>query len=350
MAAIFSFFLFLLCLGLIILVFYHRLKFTQKTGGRFILWPMLSLLLIFGIHSFLGVFKANQTYFWQQTIYGVSLGSVYALIALGYTMVYGIVKLINFAHGEIYMLGAFAGFYGVTYLDLPFYLALIFAMISASFAGIVVERIAYKPLRNSPRLAILITAIGMSLLLQNVGQKVFGSIPRTFPRQFSGLYRIGNINIDQPRIIVFVITFLLMAGLNYFVTYTKSGRAMRAVSQDRDAAQLAGVSVDRTIALTFAVGSFLAGAAGILVAIVFPQIRPTMGLMPGLKAFVAAVIGGIGIIPGAVLGGMIIGISENLVTAYISSSWRDAIAFGLLIIILLFKPAGILGKNTREKV
>ncbi len=344
---------FIICaifLAMIWALFKNKKRISSSPIGRFFFGFLLIILSIGAVNYFLVGINANRLYFWQQTIYGVSLGSVYALIALGYTMVYGIIRLINFAHGEIYMIGAYAGFFAVASLGLPFFLALMFAMLTSALAGVLVERIAYKPLRKAPRLAVLITAIGMSLLLQNVGQKVFGSIPRSFPRQFTGLYRIGELNIDQSRAIIFVITFLLMLILQYFVVYTKPGKAMRAVSQERDAAQLVGVNVDRTIALTFFVGSLLAGAAGILVAIVFPQIRPTMGLMPGLKAFVAAVIGGIGIIPGAVLGGLIIGVSENLVTAYVSSSWRDAIAFGLLILILLLKPSGILGRNVKEKV
>ena len=190
----------------------------------------------------------------------------------------------------------------------------------------------------------------MSLLLENVGQKLFTSTPRTYPTIFKASYEVLGVSVDQSRIIIFAITVLLMIGLQYFVTYTKPGMAMRALSQDRDAARLMGINVDRVISITFAVGSALAGAAGILVGIVYPQIKPTMGVMPGLKAFVAAVIGGIGIIPGAMLGGMIIGVSENFVTAYISSSWRDAIAFGLLILILLVRPSGLLGKSVREKV
>ncbi len=350
MQPVFGFALFAVFVALIVVLARNKKRFPANPISSFFFGFIIVLLAIGAANYFMVAISANRLYFWQQTIYGVSLGSVYALIALGYTMVYGIVRLINFAHGEIYMIGAYAGFFGVTSLGFPFYFALIFAMLTAALAGVIVERIAYKPLRKAPRLAVLITAIGMSLLLQNVGQKIFGSIPRSFPRQFTGLYRIGEINLDQSRVIVFAVTFLLMVALQYFVTFTKPGKAMRAVSQDRDAAQMVGVNVDRTISLTFFVGSLLAGAAGILVAIVFPQIRPTMGLMPGLKAFVAAVIGGIGIIPGAVLGGLIIGVSENLVTAYISSSWRDAIAFGLLILILLVKPSGILGRNTREKV
>ncbi len=335
---------------LIVLLFKFKVQLTLHTAGQIAYTPLMFILAVLALNYLLVGLEADRIYFLQQTVYGISLGSVYALIALGYTMVYGIVRLINFAHGEIYMLGAYAGFFAVTSMGLHFVLALIFAMAAAALAGVLVERIAYKPLRNAPRLAVLITAIGMSLLLQNVGQKVFGSIPRSFPRQFDGLYQIGGINLDQSRIIIFLITFLLMLALQYFVNYTKPGRAMRAVSQDRDAAQLMGINVERTISSTFAIGSMLAGAAGILVAIVFPQIRPTMGLMPGLKAFVAAVIGGIGIIPGAVIGGLLLGVSENLVTAYLSSSWRDAIAFGMLIVILLVKPSGILGRNVREKV
>ncbi len=350
MLPVLGFGIFAVAIGMMVVGIKFRHPFTAHKVGRFAYTPFMIFLGVLAFNYLLIGLEADRVYFLQQTVYGISLGSVYALIALGYTMVYGIVRLINFAHGEIYMLGAYAGFFAVTSLGLHFILALIFAMVAAALAGVLVERIAYKPLRSAPRLAVLITAIGMSLLLQNVGQKVFGSIPRSFPRQFHGLYQIAGINLDQSRIIIFVITVLLMLALQYFVAYTKPGRAMRAVSQDRDAAQLMGINVDRTIASTFAVGSMLAGAAGILVAIVFPQIRPTMGLMPGLKAFVAAVIGGIGIIPGAVLGGLILGVSENLVTAYLSSSWRDAIAFGMLIIILLVKPSGILGRNVREKV
>jgi branched-chain amino acid transport system permease protein len=328
----------------------YRAFIASSPVLKYSYYPALILLIILGLNYALVAAGANHKHLWQQAVYGLSLGSVYALIALGYTMVYGIIKLINFAHGDIYMIGAYAGYYAVTAWHLPFIPALIIAMAAASLLGVLVERIAYKPLRNSPRITLLITAIGMSLLIENVGQKVFSATPRTYPTMFTGSYEVFGVLIDQSRLIIFVVTVFLMLALQYFVTYTKPGMAMRAVSQDRDAARLMGINIDKVIAITFAVGSALAGAAGILVGIIFPQIKPTMGVMPGLKAFVAAVIGGIGIIPGALLGGLIIGLSEYFVTAYISSSWRDAIAFGLLILILLIRPSGILGKNTREKV
>lgn len=342
----------LLCLvvALFALLRKYRAVVVSNTAFKYSYYPASALLVILAVNFLLVAIGADRLFFVQQAVYGLSLGSVYALIALGYTMVYGVIKLINFAHGDIYMVGAYAGYYAVTALNLSFVPALVVAMAVSAVTGVLVERIAYKPLRDSPRITLLITAIGMSLLLENLGQKVFTSTPRTYPSMFTGSYNVFGVSVDLSRIIVFVVTILLMLALQYFVTYTKPGRAMRAVSQDRDAARLMGIDIDRVIAATFAVGSALAGAAGVLVGIVFPQIRPTMGVMPGLKAFVAAVIGGIGIIPGAMLGGMIIGVSENLVTAYISSSWRDAIAFGFLILILLAKPTGILGKHTREKV
>lgn len=327
-----------------------RPRLLSSPAVRYSYYPASILLAIVALNCLLISVGTDRMYFLQQAVYGLSLGSVYALIALGYTMVYGIIRLINFAHGDIYMVGAYAGYLALTSLNLPFIPALIVAMAVAALLGVLVERIAYKPLRNSPRITLLITAIGMSLLIENVWQKVFSSTPRTYPNIFAGSYNILGISIDQSRLIVFIVTILLMLGLQYFVTYTRPGMAMRAVSQDRDAARLMGIDIDRVIAITFAVGSALAGAAGVLVGIIFPQIKPTMGIMPGLKAFVAAVIGGIGVIPGAMLGGLIIGVSENLVTAYVSSSWRDAIAFGLLILILLVKPSGILGRHTREKV
>lgn len=335
---------------LLVLLRKYRAFTASSPILKYSYYPAMVLLLILGLNYILVMVGTNRTYLCQQAVYGLSLGSVYALIALGYTMVYGIIKLINFAHGDIYMIGAYAGYYAVTAWHLPFIPALVIAMTAAAVLGVLVERIAYKPLRNSPRITLLITAIGMSLLIQHLGQKAFSATPRTYPTMFTGSYDLFGVSIDQSRLIIFVVTVLLMLALQYFVTYTKPGMAMRAVSQDRDAARLMGINIDRVIGITFAVGSALAGAAGILVGIIFPQIKPTMGMMPGLKAFVAAVIGGIGIIPGALLGGLIIGVSENFVTAYLSSSWRDAIAFGLLILILLVKPSGILGKNTREKV
>ena len=342
----------LLCVVCILLALLrkYRIYVISNPVFKYSYYPASILLTILAVNYLLSILGADKLYFVQQAVYGLSLGSVYALIALGYTMVYGIIRLINFAHGDIYMVGAYAGYYAVTVMHLPFVPALIIAMAASSVLGVLIERIAYKPLRNSPRITLLITAIGMSLLLENVGQKLFTSTPRTYPTIFKASYEVLGVSVDQSRIIIFAITVLLMIGLQYFVTYTKPGMAMRALSQDRDAARLMGINVDRVISITFAVGSALAGAAGILVGIVYPQIKPTMGVMPGLKAFVAAVIGGIGIIPGAMLGGMIIGVSENFVTAYISSSWRDAIAFGLLILILLVRPSGLLGKSVRAKV
>ena len=290
--------------------------------------------------------------FIQQLINGLALGSVYALLALGYTMVYGIIQLINFAHGEIYMIGAFAGFYASTYFKLPLLPTLIIAMIASALTGFIVEKIAYKPLRNSPRITLLITAIGVSLFLQNGMRILVGANPKAFPdlirakaiRITSGLY------IETKTILIFSVSALLVLLLQFIVYKTKVGKAMRAASQDIEAASLMGINVNNTISLTFAIGSALAGIAGVLVAISYPSITPYMGTMPGLKAFVAAVLGGIGSIPGALLGGLTMGILETLTKAYISTSFSDAIAFGVLIIILLIKPSGLLGKKTSEKV
>ncbi len=254
--------------------------------------------------------------FVQQLINGISLGSIYALIALGYTMIYGILKLINFAHGDIYMLGAYIGFVCTSILKLSFLPALIVSMIGAALAGMVIERVAYRPMRNAPRIAILITAIGVSFFLENV-MILFAS--------------------PQP-------------ALTYIVNQTRAGKAMRAVSFDADAARLMGIDIDSTISMTFALGSALAAAGGVLVGIYYNSIDPLMGMVPGIKAFVAAVLGGIGIIPGAMLGGIILGVVEALVSGFISSTFRDAAAFAILIIILLFKPQGLMGKNIREKV
>ncbi len=289
--------------------------------------------------------------FIQQMINGISLGSIYALIALGYTMVYGILKLINFAHGEIYMIGAYAGFVAATMLHLPFVPALLFAMAVAALAGMLIERLAYRPLRRAPRIASLITAIGVSLFLQNGMILVATPQPRTFPAIFeSTVYKFGNIIINSQQILIFMVAIILMAFLTYVVHYTKIGKAMRAVSYDTDAARLMGVNVDKVISYTFALGSSLAAAAGVLVGIYYNSIDPLMGMMPGIKAFVAAVLGGIGVIPGAVAGGLILGVIEAMVSGFWSSTFRDAVAFSILILILLFRPAGLLGKNIREKV
>ena len=289
--------------------------------------------------------------FIQQMINGVSLGSIYALIALGYTMVYGIIRLINFAHGDIYMLGAYIGFFCTTFLHMSFFPALIVAMVGAAIAGVIIERAAYRPLRNAPKIAVLITAFGVSLFLEYTGMFLVTPQPRTFPAVFpSVLYNIGGVMINSQQIIILAVSLVLMVILTYIVQRTMIGKAMRAVSFDTDAARLMGINVDRVISFTFAIGSGLAAAAGVMVGVYYNSIDPLMGIMPGLKAFVAAVLGGIGIIPGAMLGGIIMGVVEALVSGFLSSTFRDAAAFIILIIILLFKPSGLLGKNVREKV
>ena len=289
--------------------------------------------------------------FAQQLINGVSLGSIYALIALGYTMIYGIIKLINFAHGDIYMLGAYMGFVATTMLGLSFLPALIFAMVAAALAGIFIERVAYRPMRNAPRIAILITAIGVSFFLEYGMILIATPQPRTFPAVFDAtIYNVGGLIINSQQIVILVSALVLMGALTYIVNHTKAGKAMRAVSFDTDAAQLMGINIDKVISMTFALGSALAAAAGVLVGVYYNSIDPLMGMMPGMKAFVAAVLGGIGIIPGAMLGGIIMGIVEAMVSGFFSSTFRDAAAFGILILILLYKPSGLLGKNIREKV
>lgn len=289
--------------------------------------------------------------FLQQIVNGLSLGSTYALIALGYTMVYGIIKLINFAHGDIYMLGAYIGFAVITKLGLGFFPALIIAMVLCAIIGILTERIAYKPLRNSPRIALLITAIGVSFFMEYVMVYFVGANVRAFPDVIPKTqYYLGNIVINLQQIVILCTTIALMVLLQFIVHKTKIGKAMRAVSADRDAAELMGINVNRTISATFAIGSALAGAGGVMVGMFYNSINPLMGMLPGIKAFVAAVFGGIGIIPGAMIGGFGIGLIETLVSGYGSSMYKDAVVFAILILVLIFKPAGLLGKNTREKV
>lgn len=289
--------------------------------------------------------------FCQQLINGISLGSIYALIALGYTMIYGIIKLINFAHGDIYMLGAYFGFFATTQLGLSFIPAIIVSMLCAAVTGIIVERVAYRPMRNAPRIAILITAIGVSFFLEYVMILLVSPQPRTFPAVFAPtVYHIGPLVANSQQLVILISAIILMVGLTYIVNSTKAGKAMRAVSFDADAARLMGINIDRVISMTFALGSALAAAGGVLVGVYYNSIDPLMGMMPGLKAFVAAVLGGIGIIPGAMLGGIILGVVEAMVSGFFSSTFRDAAAFGILILILLYKPAGLLGKNVREKV
>lgn len=289
--------------------------------------------------------------FLQQIVNGLSLGSTYALIALGYTMVYGIIKLINFAHGDIYMLGAYIGFAVITKLGLGFFPALIIAMVLCAIIGILTERIAYKPLRNSPRIALLITAIGVSFFMEYIMVYFVGANVRAFPDVIPKTqYYLGNVVINLQQIVILCTTIALMVLLQFIVHKTKIGKAMRAVSADRDAAELMGINVNRTISATFAIGSALAGAGGVMVGMFYNSINPLMGMLPGIKAFVAAVFGGIGIIPGAMIGGFGIGLIETLVSGYGSSMYKDAVVFAILILVLIFKPAGLLGKNTREKV
>ncbi|HEY5586182.1 MAG TPA: branched-chain amino acid ABC transporter permease [Ruminiclostridium sp.] len=291
----------------------------------------------------------------QQLINGLSLGFVYALIALGYTMVYGIVKLINFAHGDILMVGAFAGYYvlgrfGVS--PVTMIIAFIISMAICALLGVIIERLCYKPLRNSPKIAVLITAIGVSILLEN-GARVLpfmGPNPKQFPTFKNSIHIIFGYTVSTVQILVIVVSVVLMLLLTYIVKYTKMGKAMRAVSYDMKAALLMGINVDRVISFTFAIGAALGAAAGVLFASSYPQIEPYMGFMPGLKAFVAAVLGGIGSIPGAMFGGVFLGVAETLTKGFISSELADAVSFGILIIILVVKPTGLFGKNTREKV
>lgn len=292
-----------------------------------------------------------MTAFLQQLVNGLSLGSIYALIALGYTMVYGIIKLINFAHGDIYMLGAYCAFLITTYCGLGFIPALLISMVFCGVVGVLIERIAYKPLRHATRITALITAIGVSYVLEYATQYIMGSEVRTYPKLLtSASFHLGPVTITMQQVYIFVITVILMVVLQFIVQKTKMGRAMRAVSVDEDAARLMGIDVDKTISFTFLLGSALAGVAGVLVGIYYNSINPLMGMIPGLKAFIAAVFGGIGSIPGAMIGGLFIGIAETMVTAYGSSLYKDAIVYIILILILILKPAGLLGKNVREKV
>lgn len=287
----------------------------------------------------------------QQLVNGISLGSIYALIALGYTMVYGIIKLINFAHGDVFMLGAFIGFYAIVRWDMHFILAMLIAMILCAVIGVIIERVAYKRLRNSTRIAALITAIGVSLLIEYTVIFFRGASPEAYPEVIpkKSIEFLGA-QISMQAVLILAISITLMVLLQFIVHKTKIGKAMRAVSHDADAARLMGINVDNTISATFAIGSALAGAAGVVFGIYYTRIEPLMGVLPGLKAFVAAVLGGIGIIPGAAVGGLVLGVVETVVTALGYSLWRDAAAFIILILILILRPAGIFGKNTREKV
>lgn len=289
----------------------------------------------------------------QQLVNGISLGSIYALLALGYTMVYGIINLINFAHGDVYMIGAYVGYALTTYLHLSFFPALIISMLVCSLLGVIIEKVAYKPIRNATRIAALITAISVSLFLEYGMMYFVKPDTRTFPnvlpnKQLSLLN--GTLILDVRNIYIIVVTISLMLVLQFIIHRTKVGKSMRAVSMDRDAAQLMGIDINKTISYTFAIGSALAGAAGVLVGAYYNSINPLMGVSPGLKAFVAAVIGGIGVIPGAMFGGLFLGMTETMVSAFGGSLYKDAVSFAILIIVLLIKPTGLLGSDIKEKV
>ena len=289
----------------------------------------------------------------QYLINGISIGAVYAIIALGYTMVYGIAKMLNFAHGDVIMVGAYISFCVTNYLGLPAIVSVLAAMVVCTVLGILIEGLAYKPLRGTPSLAVLITAIGVSYFLQNTAQLIWTSSPKNF----TSIVNIkpmavfdGQLTITGEMIVTVLTAVLVMVALTWFTTRTKMGKAMRAVSEDRDAAQLMGINVNQTISMTFAIGAALAAVAGVLLCSTVPMLQPTTGSMPGIRAFTAAVFGGIGSIPGAMVGGILLGIIENFAKAYLSTQFSDAIVFGVLIIILLVKPAGLMGKQIQEKV
>ena len=290
----------------------------------------------------------------QHVANGISLGSLYALIAIGYTMVYGILRLINFAHGDIFMLGTYLTYYGITYTPIPWYIVFILAPVLTGILGMLLERLAYRPLRESPRITILISAIGASFLLQNLGILIFGGRPKAFPIPdvFNKIVVFKGISVGIINFIIPIVTIGLLIILNLFIKKTRTGMAMRALSRDYEAASLMGINIDGVISITFFIGSFLAAVGGIMWGVRYPQLMPLMGVMPGLKCFIAAVIGGIGNITGAVIGGFILGLSEILLIAFLPelTGYRNAFAFVLLIIILLVKPTGLMGEKTAEKV
>jgi len=292
------------------------------------------------------------TIFLQQFINGISLGSLYALVAIGYTMVYGILRLINFAHGDLMMVAAYAAIYGIAIFSLPWYFSFPLAVLATGITGIALERTAYKPLRQAPRISLLISAIGASFLLENVALVLIGGVPKPFPRPdfFASVITVGDLRIQVLTIYTPLITVLLVLGLLYIVHGTRAGKAMRAASRDFETTRLMGVNVDRIISLTFLLGSCLAAAGGIMWAMKYPQVNPLIGIFPGIKAFIAAVLGGIGSIMGAVIGGFLLGLGEILIVAFMPAlaQYRDALAFCILILVLLFKPTGIMGEPITE--
>ncbi|MEE8547362.1 MAG: branched-chain amino acid ABC transporter permease [bacterium] len=302
--------------------------------------------------SFIGDFSL----FGQQLVNGITLGSVYALIAVGYTMVYGVIQLINFAHGEVYMMGAFLSFTMVSSMGMNFWVAFPVTIVMCAILGMLLDVVAYRPLRQAPRLAALITAIGMSLFLQNLALIIWGSQIKSFPaatlpRIFSyPALTMGEIVISWLQVFILVVAFGMMAALHTIIHYTRIGTAMRAIAQDKVTASLMGINVNRVISFTFAIGSAMGGVAGILVGMYYNAIWPTMGYTAGIKAFAAAVLGGIGSVPGAMLGGGILGMAEVMGGGYISSAYRDGIAYAVMILVIIFKPSGLLGKSTLQKV
>ena len=289
----------------------------------------------------------------QYCINGISIGSIYAIIALGYTMVYGIAKMLNFAHGDIIMVGAYICYCVTNYLGLPPIVGVLASMAVCTVLGIIIEGLAYKPLRGTPSLAVLITAIGVSYFLQNAAQLIWSSSPKSFTSIVSRIkpfHLFGSLTVTGEVLVTVAASVVIMLGLTWFTGSTRIGKSMRAVSEDRDAAQLMGINVNKTISITFAIGSALAAVAGVLMCSSIPVLMPTTGSMPGIRAFTAAVLGGIGSIPGAMLGGVLLGIIETFAKAFLSTQFSDAIVFGVLIVILLVKPAGLLGKRVQEKV
>lgn len=293
----------------------------------------------------------SMSSFLSYFIAGISLGSIYALIALGYTMVYGIAKMLNFAHGDVIMIGGYVVYTAMSTLHFPVWISIAAGLIVCIVLGVVIEKIAYKPLRNTSPLTVLITAIGVSYFLQNLALLIFGSNAKSFTSVVPD-FKIGTqmMSVSGETVVTIVVSIVIMIALNLFINKTKTGKAMLAVSEDKGAAQLMGINVNKTISITFAIGSALAAVASVLLCSTYPQISPYTGAMPGIKAFTAAVFGGIGSIPGAMIGGVVLGVIENLSKAYISSQLADAIVFAVLIVVLLVKPTGLLGKPIREKV